>query len=166
MRAQPRNLEAHRLLGDALLSLDRFPAAAEEFEKLSLLHPDEPKVWDGLGVSYEGLARQNFDLLERIAPDSPYWLVLVAESRAKGDEFKGAFFFYREVLKRMPGMRGVHTALADVYRKTGHSDWAGIEEEKEHGLPPLDCGKGDVAVMKSASNMRPPQIGDPVRAQN
>ena len=161
VRAQPRNLEAHRLLGDALLSLDRFPLAADEFEKLSLLDPDEPKVWDGLGVSYEGLARRNFDQLERTAPGSPYWLVLVAESRAKGDEFKGAFFLYREALKKMPGMRGIHAALADVYRKTGHSDWAGIEEEKEHGLPPLDCVKGDVAVMKSASNMRSPKVGAP-----
>src|SRR5438046_3213867 len=96
VRAEPRNADGHLLLGDALLSLEHYREASQQYEKLSQLEAGNPKAWNGLGQSYEGLARQSFDQLEKAAPDSAYWLDLVAESRAKSDEFKGAYFFYRE----------------------------------------------------------------------
>jgi tetratricopeptide (TPR) repeat protein len=39
----------------------------------------------------------------------------------------------------MPTMRGLHAAVAEIYRQTGHLDWANVEEEKERQLPQLDC---------------------------
>jgi tetratricopeptide (TPR) repeat protein len=39
----------------------------------------------------------------------------------------------------LPNLHGIHAALADVYRKTGHTDWAAEEDAKERALPPADC---------------------------
>ena len=139
VRAQPDNQQARLFLRQALLSLERFQEAAEQFERLSKLDPQNPKVWNGLGLSYEGLTGGNFEELEKMAPESAYWLVLVAEALAKADQYNRAFFFYREALTKMPNMHGVHATVAEIYRKEGHTDWAAIEEEKERKLPPLDC---------------------------
>jgi len=151
VQAQPDNLEARLFLGQALLSLERFQAAAEQFERLSEQAPENPKVWNGLGLSHEGLAGQNFEELEKAAAGSAYWLVLVAESRAKADQYNRAFFFYREALAKMPNMHGVHAMLAEVYRKNGHPDWAAIEEKKERKLPPLDCSDAGEASVTARS---------------
>src|SRR5262249_19775157 len=42
-------------------------------------------------------------------------------------------------LKQLPNLHGVHTAIAEVYRKTGHTDWAAAEDAKEAALPAADC---------------------------
>jgi predicted Zn-dependent protease len=85
------------------------------------------------------LAQQNFDELAKAAPGSAYWLDLVAESRLQTKQDYSAFYFYRQALAKMPDMHGVHTAIAAVYRDTGHDDWASVEEQKERQLPPPDC---------------------------
>ncbi len=139
VRAQPHNKDARLILGEALLSLERFQLASEQFGRLSELDPDNPKAWNGLGLSYEGLASRSFEKLEKLAPESAYWLVLVAEARAKAEQYSHAFFFYRQALAKMPRLRGVHVAVAEIYRKTGHPDWAVMEEEKERKLPPVNC---------------------------
>ena len=36
-------------------------------------------------------------------------------------------------------MRGVHAAIAGIYKEEGHAEWALIEEEKEKQLPAPDC---------------------------
>jgi Flp pilus assembly protein TadD len=161
VRNQPENGDARLLLGDALLSLDRFGLAADQYEKLTELDGESPKAWNGLGLSYEGLARDSFEQLEKLAPDSAYWLVLLAESHAKGDEYKGAFYFYRESLKKAPSLRGVHAALADIYKNTGHANWAKMEKEKEANLPPLECGTPEAVANKSAGSTPLPLPGDP-----
>jgi len=139
IKAQPDNLDAREVLGEALLSLDRPAEAAKRFETLAPQDAGDPKVWYGLGLSYERLAQQNFEELEKVALGSAYWLVLVAESRFKVTQYFSAFYFYRQALAKMPSMRGIHAALAEVYRKTNHPDWAAIEDEKERAMPPPDC---------------------------
>ena len=140
LTSQPQDKDAHQLLGEALLSLDRLSDAAKEFQRLTELDSENPKTWNGLGLSYEGLANHNFKELERLAPNSTCWLLLVAESRVKADQPQRAFYFYREALKQTPTLRGVHTALGEIYRKAGHADWAAQEEKKEQEAPPLFCG--------------------------
>jgi len=139
VRTQPDNSEARLMLGDGLLSMGRYLASLEQYEELSRLDPANPKVWSGLGESFEGLASQSFDTLEKLARESSYWLVLVAETRVKAEHYSHAFFLYREALAKTPTLRGVHAAIAEIYRKSGHEDWAIVEEEKERQLPPLNC---------------------------
>lgn len=155
VRAQPNNSEARLMLGESLLSLERYDAALQQFDELSRLDPSNPKVWSGLGESFEGLARQSFDGLEKVAPESAYWLVLVAETRLRAERYSPAFFLYRQALAKMPSLHGIHTAIAEIYRKSRHGDWATIEEEKEHQLPPLSCTGHQGARDEGASSATP-----------
>lgn len=139
LKRQPGNLDAQETLADAELALERFAAAASRFEKLSRLDPSSPKVWYGLGACYEGLAQKSFDELTNVAANSAYWLYLVAESRYANKQTYSAFYFYKQALTKMPSLRGVHTALAEIYKQTDHANWAAVEEDKERELSPPDC---------------------------
>jgi tetratricopeptide (TPR) repeat protein len=139
VRSEPSNGEARQALGEALLAVGRFQSAADHFEKLSRLAREAPQGWNGLGLSYEGLAGRNFELLEKLALGSAYWLELVAETRVKAGQYNQAFYFYRQAQAKMPALRGVSLAIAQIYRKSGHEDWAAMEEAKELQLPALNC---------------------------
>ncbi len=142
VKAQPDNLDAQEALAEALLSLSRFEEAARRFQSLSEKNSDNPKVWYGLGLSYEGLAQRIFEELDKVALGSAYWLHLVGEARLKVQQYSSAFYFYRQALAKMPSMRGAHAALGEIYKSTGHPEWAAIEEEKERKMPPPDCNGG------------------------
>ena len=139
IEAQPDNAQARQVLADALLSLDRFAEAAAHFRRLSEIESKNPRAWFGLGRSYESLSRRVFAELEKAASESAYWLALVAGARMAQQQYSGAFYFYRQALEKMPNLRGVHAALAGIYRKTGHPDWAAVEDQKERSLGPLNC---------------------------
>jgi tetratricopeptide (TPR) repeat protein len=139
LEAEPESLDAQEAMAEALLGLGRLEDAVHRFERLAQADPSSPRVWYGLGLGYDGLAQKNFDQLAAAAPGSAYWLRLVADSRLERKQYYAAFYFYRQALARMPSMRGVHAALAEIYRRTGHSDWAAVEEQKERRLPAPDC---------------------------
>lgn len=136
---QPANSQAQAALGEAQLDLSHFADAAHTFRRLSGVDQANPKVWYGLGSSYEGMAQESFDRLAEIASGSGYWFDLVAESRLETKQTSSAYFFYRQALAKMPSLRGCHAAIAEIYRQTGHEDWAAAEQAKEAQLPPLNC---------------------------
>jgi predicted Zn-dependent protease len=152
VKLEPGNLAAQESLADAELALERFAVAAATFEKLSRQDPSSPKVWYGLGASYDGLAQKGFNQLSDEAPDSAYWLCLVAESRYANMQTYSAFYFYKQALSRMPSLRGVHAAIAEIYKQTDHADWAVVEEEKERKLPPADCAAEKLECDYQAGN--------------
>ena len=141
LKVQPERAEAQETLAEAQLALGRLDEARHRLQALSQSDPSNPKVWYGLGACYERLAQQNFDDLAKVAPGSAYWLDLVAESRLETKQDYAAFYFYHQALAQMPSLRGIHAALADVYKDTGHPDWAAVEEKKERQLPPPDCAR-------------------------
>jgi tetratricopeptide (TPR) repeat protein len=133
------NRDARGMLADALASAGRFDQAAEQYRKLTDLSPDDPRAWYGLGSAYQSMAREAFDRMQKVDPKSPYVLALVADTRVQRRQYRSAFFFYREALKQLPGVHGIHAAMAEVYRKTGHPEWAATEDQKEQKLPAPDC---------------------------
>jgi tetratricopeptide (TPR) repeat protein len=139
VKIQPENFDAQVTLAEAEMALERFARAAPRFQKLAQRDPSNAKVWYGLGACYEGLAQKSFDALAETAHESAYWLDLVAESRLETKQTYSAFYFYRQTLAKTPSMRGVHAAVAEIYRETGHADWASTEEEKEKQLAAPDC---------------------------
>jgi len=136
---QPDHRGALEMLASALLSLDRAAEAADQYGKLADLEPESSPAWFGLGRSYESLSVRTFDKLQKTAPESVYLLALVGEARLREQQFSSAFYLYRQALVKMPTMRSLHAAIAEIYRKTGHPDWANVEEEKERQLPQPDC---------------------------
>ena len=122
---------------------------------------DTPAFWYAEGMHNQEIAEQSFEKLQKTNPTSPYVAALIADTRVKRRQYRSAFFFYSEALKQLPNLHGIHTALADIYRKTGHSDWAAEEDAKEAAIPAPDCkthpaecefaAGHDAALVKSTS---------------
>ena len=140
VKANPKDNETRGMLADALLEAKRIDEAGDEYRRLTDDAANDPRAWYGLGMAYQAAAVAAFDELQRANPTSPYVSALVAETRVQRRQYHSAFFFYNEALKQLPNLHGIHAALADVYRKTGHPDWASAEDAKERALPQADCG--------------------------
>jgi tetratricopeptide (TPR) repeat protein len=137
--AEPANPDARGMLADALNGAGQFDQAAEQYRKLTELTPNDPRAWYGLGMTYQAMATNAFERLKKASPQSPYLEALIADTRVQRHQYRSAFFFYKEALKELPGIHGIHGALAEVYRKTGHPDWAAAEAAKEQALGTMDC---------------------------
>jgi predicted Zn-dependent protease len=137
--AQPDHHDARLMLADALLALERWGPAAQHYRVLAQHASEDPKAWYGLERSYEGLSRQAFETLERTAPDSPYLSLLVAEASVAQERDKSAFPLLREAIASKTRPAEAHEALAQIYERAGHPDWAAVEREKAKAIPPPDC---------------------------
>ena len=143
--AQPDNQEARRRLADALWSLARYEPAIREYGTLAEQAPQDPRVWYGLGRSYEAVARNAQERLQESAPDSDYVLLLVAQMMVAEGKPANAFRLYREALAKRPGLTEAHEALARIYEDKGHREWAAAEREKARAIPPPDCRSPSLA---------------------
>jgi predicted Zn-dependent protease len=141
VRLQPDNPDARSMLADVLLALQRYADAEPHLRRLAQVTPSDPAVWFNLGKTYEELAGRAFEDLLKRDPESPFGLALVADARLEQDQRTAAFHLYRLALERRPAFRGLHAAVAGIYRATGYSDWARVEEEKERALPRPDCAR-------------------------
>lgn len=150
----PSDATARLELADALLSLGRYLEAAGHFRRLSELTPGDPRAWYGLGTAYLELSRAAFRRLEAVAPESAYWYALLARSRAEQQQFGSAYYLYRQALAARADFRGIHAAIADIYRRAGHADWAAIEEACEQALPPPDCERDSLECLFFQSRHR------------
>lgn len=139
MTIAPDDVQGRAMLADGLLMLDRYQAAIPHLRKLAAADPANPRPLYGLGRSYEAVAQQSFDALEKMGPDSPWWLMLAAEARVNLGRNTAAFTLYRAVLEKQPSFRGAHAGLAEVYRKTNHPDWASAEDEMERKISAVAC---------------------------
>lgn len=137
--AVPSMKEARGLLAQALSATGRHEEAVEHYRQWTGLDATNALAWNGLGVTYRALAQAAFRELEKADPESGYMLVLVAGAEESRGRHQNAFALYREALSRQPGLRGIHPAVADIYRQAGHADWASKEEAKETALPALNC---------------------------
>jgi tetratricopeptide (TPR) repeat protein len=139
VRADPSDADTRGNLAEALFALRRFREAATQFEKLSETNSNNPEVWYRLGLCYQDLSQESFDDLQRTATGSSYWLALVADTRVTTMQLSSAFYLYRQAIAKNPKLRGVHAALAAVYEKTGHANWAKTEQQREAQLGKPNC---------------------------
>jgi tetratricopeptide (TPR) repeat protein len=139
VRSEPSDADVRGNLAEALFATKKFRKATTEFEKLAQLKPDSPETWYRLGLCYQELSQESFDVLQNTAPGSSYWLALVADSRAKAMQMSSAFYLYQKAIAKNPKLRGVHASLAAVYEKTGHAEWAKTEQRREAQLGTPNC---------------------------
>jgi predicted Zn-dependent protease len=137
--AQPDHHDARQMLADSLLALERWEPAARHYRVLAQQAPEDPKAWYGLERGYEGLSRQAFETLQKTEPDSPYLSLLVAEASVAQERDKSAFPLLREAIAKKARAAEAHEALAQIYERAGHPDWANVEREKAKAIPPPDC---------------------------
>ena len=140
VRLAPANREARSMLAEALVAAERYAEAEPHLRRLARVAPVDPAAWFNLGTAYEELAGQAAAQLRARYPDSPFALALAAEARAK-QQPNAAFHLYREAIGRGPAIRGLHAAVAAIYRSAGHADWAAVEEQKERRLQKADCAR-------------------------
>ncbi len=124
LETQPNERNARLMLAQALLGTRRYEEAAEQFQRLSELVPDNPKVWYGLGQCYDKLfqqapfqrehyrelARQAYNRLIEL-PRSRESCIRAAELRAESGEWVEAAKEWREALKIVPDDGRVRAGL-------------------------------------------------------
>jgi tetratricopeptide (TPR) repeat protein len=167
LRLQPHNEDARFGLAEAWMRLHQPEESVAEYEQLSRLDPANPRVWQGLGLGYAALSRQLFREIEKQAPGSAYEDALLAQTLASQHHYRAAFGFYRRALAKAPGLPALHAGLAEVYEKTGHPQWAQIEQARERRTLRSDCARrtlecefqtGDYdRLLSSARQIRTPE---------
>ena len=136
---EPSNHDARGMFAGALMGVDQFDEAAEQYRKLTVENAADARSWYGLGKAYESLGQRSFERISQHTPGSPYAAALIAYSRLDRQQYRSAFFFLRQAEEKLPRLRGLHAALAKVYQETNHADWAAIEEKEEEGLASPSC---------------------------
>ncbi len=131
VRLAARNPSALLELADAELTAGDAQGALKDFGALAAAEPGSPKAWEGLGRAYLSLSETSFRQLEKQAPDSPYFLALLARSRASGERYSDALSLYANALEHDRDLPGIHAARAEIYRQTKHDDSAAIETDRE-----------------------------------
>jgi len=132
----PDHRESRQMLADAASATGQPIEAARHIRQLTEWEPAQPALWYSLGRAWEAGAGQ---LMAQLPPDSGYWLALAAENRNRNRQNRAGFLLYRKAQEKLPKLRGLHTAVAEIYRNTGHADWAGIELEREKALGTPAC---------------------------
>lgn len=134
--ADPNHQEARQMLADAAASTGNHAEAAVHLTKLAEWTPDQPALWYSLGRTWQEVAAGH---MEKLPQDSGYWLALAAENRNKRSQSRAGFLLYRKAIGKLPKQRGLHAAVAEIYRATGHEDWAKVEDGLEAGLGAPAC---------------------------
>ncbi len=101
--------------------------------------PSTPQAVYERGQAYWNLSTQAFNELRKTAPGSAYTFALLGEERAKKGHNAAALEAFTEATGRMPELRGVHSAMADVYAASGQPAQASEAEAAEQKLGPPDC---------------------------
>ena len=96
--ANPANLDARGLLAGACMDTGRFEEAAGHYRRLTSASPDDPRLWYGLGMSYQSIATAALERIQEADATSPYLAALVAGTRIERRHYRSAFFFYHEAL--------------------------------------------------------------------
>lgn len=144
-RIDPEHPFAKALLGDALEALGRFSEAADRWTELLALDRQNPYAHAGLVRCHEQLSAEAVEQLQDRDPESPHLLRLLGHSRMMASQYPSALYLFRQALERAPGVRFAHEAIAEIYDRTGHPDWAEAERRKAASLPGPDCESNDTA---------------------
>lgn len=139
LEARPEERNANLMLGEALLQLERFDEAAERFLAASKLLPKEVRVWYGLERACDSVWRHAVQELDANAPNSGFRHLLAGDSAFRLGRYAFAVHHYRQALEAQQAMRVALISLSDVYRASGHADWAHQMEQRVERLPPTDC---------------------------
>lgn len=126
----PKESDARSMMADALLMTGQTSEAIPHLKAITLAAPHNPRAWYGLGRAYEHLAQSAYERLLKAAPNSPYTIALLGEARLRQGKLNSAFALF----KQAGDLPGVHTGLAEVYEKSGHSDWAATERMRERSV--------------------------------
>lgn len=134
-------------------ALERRPDIAELREKVAALggsptplaaaqdadHGEEDRLY-ALVHSYQAKARQSFERVAQIDPDSYRAHQVLGDSLAAADHFDDAIPEYQKVLERKPDLPGIHGDLCNALSRTGRVQEAVRECDAEIAVSPYASG--------------------------
>lgn len=136
--ARPADGESLGLLAQARLATGDAARAATAFRRMTELSPTQPAAWYGLAQAYNGIAQQALESFAADPPESPWRTLIVADALREDGRLAAAFGMYQALGDRAPAPTAVQDALASIYEKSGHADWAATVRARAAKLR-LDC---------------------------
>lgn len=141
VKATPASPQAYAGLGRAYFRLEKYPDAAESFEKSLQLGPDNVEIMTWLGRCYlqDRHPEKVFELIRRVGAQSAQSAkahLLLARAYEAQEKLKEARQEIREALQRDPSCRGAHFAAGFIDWSLGDSAAAVEELQQEVALDP------------------------------
>ena len=87
---------------------------------------------------------------QRLEAGSAEKYAVIAHFRFTGGHYREAFAYYRKALRLAPDFPQVHSAIAEIYRRIGHPEWALAEARLENEHPPKDEYKAVVDHLEAS----------------
>jgi predicted Zn-dependent protease len=136
-----------------------------------------PKEYYDQARKYRELSIQSFERLLKVAPESGYVLALLGEVKTKEKQYTAAIYAFNEAAKRTPKLRGVRSALADVYQNADKPTEAAAAAKAEEQLGKPNCaveklyceytaGRFESVIKVASANKTPESLYWLTRAYN
>jgi predicted Zn-dependent protease len=97
--------------------------------------PRNPSAWYELGQAYNAV-KQNALATFTSPSDAPWRALLSADALLENGHLTDAFTLYRAAEEALASMVTIHDSVAQIYERTGHTQWAAAERAKIH----IDAG--------------------------
>jgi predicted Zn-dependent protease len=140
VKGAPKDVERRQLLAQAYAAVGRTADAVTELRTITEVAPRLPGAWFALGHAYNNLAQDAIATFQEGADAGAWRELLVADALFADGRFTDAFAIYRETSERFPDLVTIHDAIAQIYAKTGHADWA-ARERPPTALSAAVCAK-------------------------
>lgn len=127
--AKPADIRARQMLADAYVAVGRPMDAVAQLHAAAETAPRNPGIWYALGQAYNAV-KQSALVSFTNASDLPWRTLLSADALLENDHLTDAFTLYRTALVALPSMLNIHDAIARIYERTGHTEWAAIERAR------------------------------------
>lgn len=131
--------QAPLALGRAYFATGKFPAAAREFERATVLDPQLGAAWFALGIDRLNQVEADAHQLSTEGKESAFAGALYAESLQKQARFSEAAALYRTLLTVQPQPPCLHSELGFALLRHRDADGAIIEFAAEGAAHP-ECG--------------------------
>jgi tetratricopeptide (TPR) repeat protein len=123
---------------------DAHSAAGRHLEAVTALReataraPNVPGGWYALGRAYNAIKDEAIRTFDVSREDAPWRQLLGADAQALRGQWTEAFTLYRMTLERLPSMVSIHDAIAEIYERTNHAEWA-ARERAAAARSAVDC---------------------------
>ena len=138
VRLAPEDTQALTLAATIDMAMGDPQAALDPLDRASRLSPDDLDLLDLRGRAYQAVAKQIYQRMYQLAPDS--WQVHQARGRlyAEDERHKEAAEEYEAALRINPGNLNLYDELAQQYRRIGDLDQVERTFVRERAASPND----------------------------
>lgn len=149
----PKDVERRQMLAQAYVAAGRVADAVTQLRTVTTLQPRLAAAWFALGHAYNELAQNSLATFAESQGEAAWRQLLVADALLADGRLTDAFAIYREVSGKLPTMSTIHDSIAQIYAKTGHTEWA-ARERALGVLPATVCAKRKAMCEFRASRYR------------